>query len=121
MLQFIEAALRFSQDPAGYGELGTVELGFGDFNLKASPLALVTDTPTPCTLLNTNPNGPDLIRGGPGWLETDKWTIEATAPGDAAAPARTVMMGVMLRALLEDRFHLKTHRGTEVSAQGESR
>ncbi|HMD35943.1 MAG TPA: TIGR03435 family protein [Vicinamibacterales bacterium] len=64
-------------------------------------------------LLNTNPNQADLIRGGPGWLETDKWTIEAKAPGDAGAPDRTVMMGPMLRALLEERFHLKTHRGTE--------
>jgi len=61
-------------------------------------------------LLNTNPNEPDLIRGGPGWLETDKWTIEAKAEG---TPDRAVMMGAMLRALLEDRFHLKTHRGTE--------
>jgi uncharacterized protein (TIGR03435 family) len=61
-------------------------------------------------LLNTNPNQPDLIRGGPGWLETDKWTIEAKAEG---TPDRTVLMGAMLRALLEERFHLKTHRGTE--------
>jgi len=64
-------------------------------------------------LLNTSPNEPDLIRRGPGWLETEKWTIEAKAPGDAVAPDRTVMMGPMLRALLEERFHLKTHRDTE--------
>jgi uncharacterized protein (TIGR03435 family) len=61
-------------------------------------------------LQNTNPNQPDLIRGGPGWLETDRWTIEAKAEG---APDRTVMMGPMLRALLEERFHLKTHRDTK--------
>jgi len=61
-------------------------------------------------LLNTNPNQPGLIRGGPGWLETDLWTIEAKADG---TPDRTVMMGAMLRALLEDRFHLKTHSDTE--------
>jgi uncharacterized protein (TIGR03435 family) len=70
-------------------------------------------------LLNTNPSQPDLIRGGPAWLETDKWTIEAKAEAFAGrgspqgAPDRTVLMGPMLRALLEERFHLKTHRGTE--------
>src|SRR5205823_7743005 len=37
-------------------------------------------------------------------------TIEATAEG---TPDRTVMMGPMLRALLEERFQLKLHREFE--------
>jgi uncharacterized protein (TIGR03435 family) len=52
------------------------------------------------------------IRGGPAWVHSlrDKYQIEATAAG---ATERTVLMGAMLRSLLEDRFHLKLHRETE--------
>src|SRR5436309_3183769 len=61
-------------------------------------------------LLNDTGSNPDHVRGGPGWIHTEKFTIEAKAPG---TPDRTVMMGPMLRALLEERFQLKTHRETE--------
>jgi uncharacterized protein (TIGR03435 family) len=52
------------------------------------------------------------VRGGPDWVHSlkDKYEIEATAAG---ATERTVLMGAMLRSLLEDRFHLKVHRETE--------
>src|SRR5438093_839270 len=61
-------------------------------------------------LRNYSPSDSTLVRGGPGWVRSDKFTIEATAEG---APDRAVMMGPMLRALLEDRFHLKIHREVE--------
>ena len=48
-------------------------------------------------------------KGGPGWLRTDKYTIEAIAPGTTD---RKVILGPMLRALLEDRFKLRLHRET---------
>jgi uncharacterized protein (TIGR03435 family) len=50
------------------------------------------------------------MKGGPAWLRSEKYTIEAKAEG---TPDRTVMMGPMLRALLEDRFKLKIHRATD--------
>jgi uncharacterized protein (TIGR03435 family) len=50
------------------------------------------------------------IRGGPSWMRSDRFTIEATAPG---VDDRMVMMGPMLRALLEGRFKLRTHREIE--------
>jgi uncharacterized protein (TIGR03435 family) len=52
------------------------------------------------------------IRGGPDWVHSlkEKYQIEATAAG---ATERTVLMGYMLRSLLEDRFKLKLHRDTE--------
>lgn len=52
------------------------------------------------------------VRGGPEWVHShrDKWAIEATAPG---VSDRYVLMGAMLRTLLEERFRLKTHRETE--------
>jgi uncharacterized protein (TIGR03435 family) len=52
------------------------------------------------------------VRGGPAWVHSlrEKYQIEATAAG---ATERTVLMGTMLRTLLEERFQLKTHRETE--------
>jgi uncharacterized protein (TIGR03435 family) len=50
------------------------------------------------------------VRGGPDWVRSERYTIEAVAPGDADGD---VMQGPMLRALLEDRFKLKAHIETE--------
>ena len=63
-------------------------------------------------LLNNHPADPDHIRGGPGWLRTEKYTIDAKAAGPTD---RAVMMGPMLRALLEERFKLKTRRERETA------
>ena len=61
-------------------------------------------------LLNDHPLDPTHVRGGPGWIRSDKFTINGKAEGNAD---RTVLMGPLLRALLEERFQLKTHRQTE--------
>lgn len=46
----IRGSLRFSQDPAGYGQLGTVELGFGDIQMTGTAFDLVHDAaPGGCT------------------------------------------------------------------------
>ena len=45
------------------------------------------------------------IIGGPEWLRTDRFDIEATAEGGRTAP----QMLVMVRTLLADRFQLKMH------------
>jgi uncharacterized protein (TIGR03435 family) len=50
------------------------------------------------------------IVGGPGWLGTDKFDIEAKA--DVSAVTGHVDYGPMLQALLKDRFQLKFHRET---------
>src|SRR5581483_5779220 len=44
------------------------------------------------------------VLGGPRWLDTDRYDIEATAPGN---PGLDQMYGPMTRALLEERFRLK--------------
>ena len=67
-------------------------------------------------LINDDPGSASnstKVRGGPAWVHSlkDKYSIEATAAG---ATERTVLMGSMLRSLLEDRFKLKLHRDTEV-------
>jgi uncharacterized protein (TIGR03435 family) len=47
------------------------------------------------------------VEGGPGWMKTDRFVIEAKGNVNAA-PA--MMRGPMLQALLEDRFKLKIRR-----------
>lgn len=57
--------------------------------------------------------------GGPDWLDTDRWDIEAKA-AEGTVPVRANPINVaepdtialMLQSLLEDRFKLKAHRET---------
>jgi uncharacterized protein (TIGR03435 family) len=51
---------------------------------------------------------PRTISGGPGWIATQHFDIEAVTPGDVR-PTRLEQMQ-MLRALLVERFGLKFHR-----------
>ena len=51
---------------------------------------------------------PKTISGGPTWMNTQRFVIEAVTPGDAT-PARAEQMQ-MLRALLVERFGLRFHR-----------
>jgi uncharacterized protein (TIGR03435 family) len=48
------------------------------------------------------------VQGGPSWLEWDHFDIFAKAP----AAAKPDDLQLMLRSLLEDRFHLVVHKGT---------
>jgi len=49
------------------------------------------------------------ISGGPGWVKTDGYNIEAKGNGTASH----AQILLMLRSLLEDRFQLKIHRETK--------
>lgn len=57
---------------------------------------------------------PKMISGGPAWLETDRYDLIAATPGELR-PAYDDQMR-MLRNLLDNRFHLKFHRGKKESA-----
>jgi uncharacterized protein (TIGR03435 family) len=54
---------------------------------------------------------PEMIVDAPKWLDTDRWDIVAKVSSVQGSAPRTDMdsMIVMVRALLEDRFRLKTH------------
>lgn len=52
---------------------------------------------------------PLQISGGPAWLDSARFDIEAKAEGNASSE---MMAGPMLQRLLEDRFKLKFHRET---------
>src|SRR5204863_9485665 len=49
---------------------------------------------------------PDQIVGGPKWIATDRFDIEAKYAGEAAHE----VLQVMVRSLLEDRFRLTLHK-----------
>jgi uncharacterized protein (TIGR03435 family) len=49
------------------------------------------------------------IEGGPGWINSELFRVEAKA---ASPQSQEMLHGPMLRALLEDRFQLKIHRVT---------
>jgi uncharacterized protein (TIGR03435 family) len=51
---------------------------------------------------------PFQISGGPRWINSQGYTIEATAEGSVSKQE----MSLMMRTLLEDRFRLKVHRET---------
>jgi len=57
------------------------------------------------------------MSGGDGWISDDRWNIAATAEGVTTIPVWSApnipeVIAVRLRALLEDRFQLETHRET---------
>ena len=52
-------------------------------------------------------NPTDGTEGGPDWLDTDSYTIEAKAE---VVTDRALMQGPMLQAILEERFKIKVHK-----------
>lgn len=67
------------------------------------------------------PFEPRRIRGGPAWVYSDWYTIDAKTSdpvlsgpaADRSLASRRMLNGPMLQALLESRFQLKTHREVE--------
>jgi uncharacterized protein (TIGR03435 family) len=53
---------------------------------------------------------PDQISGGPNWVESDGFDIDARGKGPKATPAQ---FRQMIQSLLADRFQLKVHRVTK--------
>jgi uncharacterized protein (TIGR03435 family) len=49
------------------------------------------------------------IEGGPDWIHSERFKIEATSNGQ---PSILMMEGPMMQTILEDRFKLKIHRET---------
>jgi uncharacterized protein (TIGR03435 family) len=52
------------------------------------------------------------ISGGPGWVDTDLFDIEAKTAGPATNPE----LRLMVQSLLKDRFHLKVRRESKEQA-----
>lgn len=118
--RFEVASIRPCQpgDSSGDGRKGQKKGGGG--GPSASPGTLITGCDTVESLirsayviyatgrLNRDPSNPPL-EGGPGWIRTARYQIQAKAEGP---PGAGVMNGPLLRTLLEDRFKVKVHRTT---------
>jgi uncharacterized protein (TIGR03435 family) len=52
----------------------------------------------------------DQIANGPGWINSDRFDIEAKAPGDVPPAAEQARL--MMQNLLAERFQLRLHRET---------
>ena len=61
--------------------------------------------------MNLEPEKIVPMEKSPAWIDTVLYTIEAKAESNSGpAPGQAMMLGPMMRALLEDRFKLKIHR-----------
>jgi len=84
----------------------------GRLTLGCTPVAnLIVQAYTPRDRNGRRISPPLVVRveGGPGWVNSDLYEINAKAEDNAGQP---VMRGPMMQALLEDRFKLKLHRET---------
>jgi len=106
-------------------EAGMRGRGGGSGNVNASPGTLHIDCMTVQDMIDRayvffgepllNESGAPhedapRVKGGPGWIRSEKFTIEAKADGGAD---RKTMMGPMLRAFLEERLQVQLHRDVE--------
>ena len=72
---------------------------------------LVATAPVKLLIMNAYALQRSQIIGGPEWINMDRYEIEAKSEGNTSRD-RSMLM---LQSLLEERFHLKTHRETRVA------
>jgi uncharacterized protein (TIGR03435 family) len=85
-------------------------LGAGcDFLVDENNLGLIQRAYVKFAGGHRNPLRIVAIEGGPKWIRSEGYRIDAVAAG---SPSLEIMQGPMLQALLEHRFKLKIHRDT---------
>jgi uncharacterized protein (TIGR03435 family) len=108
VLAILAACSAFAQTPQAF-EVASVKLGNGpiaDFRVLPGGRLHITGQTLHHILMQAFGMEYYQITGGPAWLDVDRFDIEAKAEGE---PTKDQMMA-MLRALLADRFQLKSHR-----------
>lgn len=60
---------------------------------------------------NAGPGGQIQLIGGPSWMDSDRYDIQATADCSGGVLSRAQLQ-VMIQSMLEDRFQLKAHMET---------
>jgi uncharacterized protein (TIGR03435 family) len=113
---YLVAAVALAQPPAERPrfEVASIKLHPGVGNLvHIQPLPggrLVVENYSLRLLIQTAYGGdPSQILGGPDWIGSDRYDIQAKAEESVSGKQMT---GPMLQALLEDRFKLRVHRET---------
>ncbi|HEY4085778.1 MAG TPA: TIGR03435 family protein [Bryobacteraceae bacterium] len=101
-VRFDVATIRLN---AGCTGGGSEELSPGKFGLRCVSLRQVIRVAYGNVDRSSPTREPDVF-GGPGWIDTDRYDIEASAPGN---PGLDRMYGPMTKALLAERFQLKLH------------
>jgi uncharacterized protein (TIGR03435 family) len=77
--------------------------------VMAPPGRFVAEGFSPKMLVGRAYGLPDVrVVGGPGWVESERYDIEAKAEGSIPAG----QLPLMLQSMLEDRFQLKAHKET---------
>jgi uncharacterized protein (TIGR03435 family) len=107
--QFEVASVKASPPESTGGQIGRAP--GGRLTAKNAPLALL--------IQNAYRVRPFQVIGGPNWMATDRWDIEARA-ADGSIPQQTGppdpnvpdALALRLQSLLEDRFKLQIHRET---------
>ncbi|MGO9256995.1 MAG: TIGR03435 family protein [Bryobacteraceae bacterium] len=103
-----------AQSPAARPELEVASIklntgGGGRGGMRVTPGRLRAENLPLRTLIRNAYKVPTFtISGGPGWIDSDRYDIEAKAEGDLQGDAALLL----LRTILEDRFQLKVHRET---------
>lgn len=98
-------------DPRPQFEIASVKpaTGVGMRAIRRTPGRISADNMPLRRLISVAYQAQDFqIAGGPGWMNSDLWSIEATAKGGTKGDR----FPLMLQTLLEDRFQLKVHRET---------
>ena len=117
LVLFVQSAAGFAQAPAATAdqrlafEVASIKVSKADLPgpvwAGTGPGRFVVDGITAANLIrNAYDLRPDEIIGAPGWLDAERFQVNATY----AAGASSTQVNVMLRSLLEDRFALKAHR-----------
>lgn len=95
---------------AGNASPGTLDTGCTVLVGASDSLGLIQRAYVRFANGRVNPFGIVPITGGPAWIHSQLYLINAKAEGN---PSPEMMQGPMLQALLEDRFQLKVHRETK--------
>jgi uncharacterized protein (TIGR03435 family) len=98
---FAVATVKLNTSGSGGGSMGPREDGFYGVNMTLKSLINYAYSPAAGSLLNAQ------IAGGPNWLETDHFDLQAKVEGGLSL--RPGEARPLLQTLLKDRFQLKAH------------
>ena len=88
--------------------------GIGGSSVRGNRIIIPNGTLRALLLLAyQHPDGPplltDQIVGGPNWIDSDRYEVQATAAGDERTTIPPDQRALMLQSMLEERFRLKAH------------